>query len=128
VPIGYDFKKLLSVFEAAEPNLKHHHKYKNNYDYQLSLLLINRIPHFASENLLIKEDEQIASPISCLNYQFYDNEKFIKNFIRENQMAIQCIVTNKEIDIPKVQLGKSQFPNLFDFADNVDVMNFLLKI
>jgi len=128
VPKSYDFQKLLSVFEAAEPDLKHHHKYKNNYDYQLSLLLINKTPHFASENLLVKEDEQIASPIACLHYQEYDNETFVQNHIEENQAAIQCVISDAQFNIPKVQLGSSQSPTLFDFADNVDVMNFLLNL
>ncbi len=129
VPLNYDFPNLLSTFEATEPDIKHHHKYKNNYDYQLSLLLINKTPHFASENLLIKEDEQIASPISCLNYQFYDEESFLKRYLKENQEAIQCVVSEAgfKLDFETLKFGESQTPTLFDFADHVDVMDFLLN-
>lgn len=128
VPNGYDFKKLLSIFETVEPDIKHHHKYKNNYDYQFSLLLINNTPHYASENLLIREAEQIASPISCLHYQFYDDDNFVEHYINENEEAIQCVVADSNVNSNSLGFGKSQSPTLFDFADNVDVMNFLLDI
>jgi len=129
VPESYDFPRLLSIFEAADPEIKHHHKYKNNYDYQLSLLLINNTPHLASENLLLKEEEaQVASPISCLHFQHYKNEAFIHNYIKTNESAIQCVVSNTGFNIDSVEFGKSQSPTLFDFADNIDVMNFLLNL
>jgi len=127
VPRTYDFKKLLAIFENAEPELKHHHKYKNNYDYQLSLLLINQTPHFASENLLICENSLIASPIACLYYEHYDNEDDVNKYIDKNKSSIQCIVANNFNGVDSVNFGKSQSPSLYDYADNIDMMNFLLN-
>jgi len=126
VPEGYDFIPLLQCFETEEPDIKHHHKFKNNYDYQLSLLLINGVPHLASENLLVKEDSQIASPIACLHYQQYKDDTFINDFLKNNEALIQCIVSNNK-NIGAVGFGESQLPGLKDFADNIDVMDFLLN-
>lgn len=128
VPEGYDFKMLLKIFEDEFPNLKNHHKYKNNYDYQLSLLLINSVTHMASENLLILENEQIASPISCLYHQTYNTIENLEQYLAKKEPQIQCVVSQLSEIENAFDFGKSQQPGLNDFADNINVVDFLLNL
>ena len=127
VPKDYDFNSLLKIFEDEFPILKNQHKYKNNYDYQYSLLLINGASHKASENLLLLENENIASPISCLHFKTYENTGEIQHYLDLKKDEIQCVVSEMPEINKAIAFGKSQQPGLNDFADNVNVVNFLLN-
>ncbi len=98
-----------------------HNKYKNNYDFQLSLALLNNIYYMTNEATLLIENEQIFSAISQLNYSFYN--KIDDLYVLKNNTDIQCIVGQNFIPF-----GKAQQPSLFDYADGVDTMEFLLGL
>lgn len=127
VPEAYDFVPLFKTLETHYPDLKNHHKYKNNYDYQLSLLLINGVEHLASENLIITKKEHVASPISCLYYQNYKSIEDVRQYLNKKQDEIQCVVSQLTEIEGVIPFGNSQQPGLNDFADNVNVIDFLLN-
>jgi hypothetical protein len=121
VPAAYDFVPLLRAFDKYK-YFADHHKYKNNYDYQLSIALMNNIYYMTNESTLLIENEENFSAISQLNYSFYDNMKTVKALISENS-DVQCIVGQDGITF-----GQAQQPGLFDYADGVDTMQFLLTL
>ncbi len=121
VPEEYDFVPLLKSFEKYL-YFADHNKYKNNYDYQLSIALMNNIYYMTNGATLLIENDSIFSAISQLNYSFYKNVLDVKKLLFANE-NIQCVVGNKE-----VPFGKAQQPNLFDYADGVDTMQFLLTL
>ncbi len=120
VPEGYDFVPLLDAFRKYN-HIADHNKYKNNYDYQLAVLIINRIFYMTNESLVLKEDKAVFSPISQLNYEFYTDREAVVENLRTNQ-DIQCIVGEGEISF-----GEGQQPSITDFADGVDTLKFLLE-
>ncbi len=120
VPEGYDFVPLLQSFEHYK-YFADHHKYKNNYDYNLTIQIMNNKFYMTNNSTLLIESDEIFSPISQLNYSYYkDREDVIKNLLHNNN--IQCLAGT---DIP---YGKAQSPGLMDYADGVDTMQFLLSI
>jgi hypothetical protein len=121
VPEDYDFIKLLNVFKKYN-YFSDINKYRNNYEYNLALLIMNNKYYMSNESIILSEDENVFSPVSVLNYSFYENEKFVPEQL-ENNASIQCIVGNKYIPF-----GKSQSPGLFDYADGIDTMQFLLTL
>jgi hypothetical protein len=121
VPAAYDFVPLLKAFDKYK-YFADHHKYKNNYDYQLSIALMNNIYYMTNEATLLIENESIFSAISQLNYSFYTDVAAVKNALAENN-DVQCIVGNGHI-----AFGQAQQPGLFDYADGVDTMQFLLTL
>ena len=121
VPENYDFVPLLRAFDKYK-YFADHNKYKNNYDYQLSLALMNNIYYMTNEATLLIENESIFSAISQLNYSFYKDVAAVKNALMENN-DVQCIVGNGHI-----AFGQAQQPGLFDYADGVDTMQFLLTL
>lgn len=121
VPQGYDFIPFLNSFKAYN-YFREHNKYSNNYDYQLSILLLNNIRYMSNENLLLAENEKLFSPISVLHYEFYEDYSNLMKKLTENQ-DIQCIVGKDNI-----KFGQSQNPGLFSYADGVDTIQFLLSI
>ncbi|RYF95903.1 MAG: acyl-CoA reductase [Chitinophagaceae bacterium] len=121
VPAGYDFPDLLGACKKYD-HLADHHKFKNNYDYQLSVLLINNIHYMTNGSIILKQDKSIFSPIAVLNYEFYDEPITLKATLATSD-DVQCLVASDQLPF-----GRSQQPGLTDFADGVDTLQFLLGI
>jgi hypothetical protein len=121
VPAGYDFVLLLQAFKKYS-RFADHNKFRNNYDYQLALLLLNGRPYMTNDTILLTENESVFSPISQLHYEFYhDKNKVLQTL--EGNADIQCIAGEGHLPF-----GHTQQPLLEDFADGVDTMAFLGKL
>ncbi|MFZ1305395.1 MAG: acyl-CoA reductase [Ferruginibacter sp.] len=121
VPPGYDFVPLLRAFDKYS-YFADHHKFKNNYDYQLSIALLNNVFYMTNGSALLLENDAIFSAISQLNYSFYEDEKKLLDALKNNE-DIQCICGHAGI-----AFGQAQCPGLMDYADGVDTMQFLLTL
>lgn len=121
VPAGYDFVPLLDSFNRYK-YFADHHKYKNNYDYQLSIALLNNIYYMTNGSTLLIENEAIFSAISQLNYSYYNDPDEVSAGLAGNP-DIQCITGQAGI-----AFGQVQKPGLADYADGVDTMQFLLTL
>ena len=121
VPRDYDFIPLLSAFNKYSA-LRDQNKYANNYDYQLSILLLNNVYYMTNGCTILVESENLFSPISVLHYAYYDDvEKLAEKLKKEEE--IQCIAGDKF-----VPFGQAQKPGLFSYADGIDTMEFLLSL
>jgi hypothetical protein len=121
VPEGYDFISLLESFKKYNW-LADHHKYKNNYDYNLAIQILNKKYYMTNGSILLIEDPALFSPISQLNYEFYNShDKLIKEL--PGNPSLQCI-TGKNF----VPFGQSQYPTINDYADGVDTLLFLKNL
>jgi hypothetical protein len=121
VPNYYDFIPLLNVFRKYN-YFSDHTKYRNNYDYNLALLIMNNKMYMTNESIILLEDENIFTPVSQLHYTFYKDKNVVINDLKKDK-NIQCIVSSEFIEF-----GKIQQPGLFDYADGIDVMEFLLGL
>lgn len=128
VPEGYDFTKFYESIQSFDQLCLYHHKYFNNYEYNKSILLINRTPHFDNGFLMITENEALVSPISVLYFQSYKTLADVQEYLETNREKIQCVVS-KDINIDgALPFGQAQTPGLFDYADSLDTMKFLAQI
>lgn len=127
VPKGYIFNFFFESIEAYQPIINHH-KYNNNYDYNKSIYLVNSDKHFDNGFLLLKEDERLASPLAVLYYEYYDDMESVQNLLDRESENIQCIVSNAPLQVKPqvVDFGMSQQPALWDYADGVDTIAFLV--
>jgi len=121
VPKEYDFIPLLSAFKKYD-NLKEHHKYKNNYDYNLALHILNGKFYMTNESIILFENPSIFSPISQLNYEFYTDKNEVAKSLNTMEY-LQCAVGHGYIPF-----GQAQIPSLTDHADGIDTLNFLTKL
>jgi hypothetical protein len=126
-PKNYNIVALLEVWEGKFNYIMDENSYKNNYDYNRTLLLMNSTEHLASDYVMIRKTESISSPIATLHYCEYDSVEEAKAFIESNSEHIQCVVTNETI-ANATSFGKSQQPQLHDYADNIDTLNFLTSL
>jgi hypothetical protein len=127
LPVGFDPQRILQHFSTYS-FLIHHNKYCNNYDYQKSLLMINRDTYSDNGYLLVKPSASIASPVAVVHYEYYDDVSLIPEIIESQAKDIQCVVENGRIIPGSVGAGESQMPELWDYADGVDTMQFLLGL
>ena len=122
VPKDYSFNLFYeSIFEYA--TVLDNIKYVHNYDYHKTLFLLNNEQMLDNEFLLIKEDTNLRSPIGVLHYEYMSVEK--KDLVKSlNQSEeIQCVIENQSI-----KFGEAQNPQLWDYADNVDTLRFILNL
>ena len=119
LPRGYELNKLFEAFFHYS-HLVEHKKYGNNYDYNKAIFLMGSNKLVENGFLLMKEDKSLFSPVAMLYYEYYDDVETVEQFIEKNTEQLQCVVSKK--DIP---FGNTQQPNLWDYADGVDTVEFL---
>jgi len=125
VPKGYDFSKLMDIFREASSRLLFHNGYVNNYEYQRAIYALNSVPYYDGNSFLLAENQSLSSPVAVIYYESYDSLSNLLSGINHHKDRIQCIVTqNKSVENP-VNFGNTQFPSLFDYPDNEDIMNFV---
>ncbi|MGD9992051.1 MAG: hypothetical protein AB7S69_02020 [Salinivirgaceae bacterium] len=127
IPRNFDLNRLFEGFTKFCTVIQHN-KYANNYDYQKALLLLNQEPFLDNGLVLLKEDASLSSPIAVLHYQYYSDIEQVNNFVTLNKTKIQCIVSKTKWPFTTYELGEAQHPELWDYADNVDTLEFLLNL
>ena len=126
LPKLLDITRVLDNF-MQYADLSNHNKFANNYTYHKALLLMNTEQHLDTGFLLPKERLELNAPLACINYTFYESDTEIQSFIQENESKIQCVVGNYS-KLDTIPFGKSQRPDLQDYADNVNTLNFLQNL
>jgi hypothetical protein len=125
LPRDYDFVPLLTALHEHN-SVVLNHKYKNNFDHNYSLLILNRVDYKANGCILMSENQGIASPIACLYYEYYDDFKILEKQLETRRAEIQLAISKQKVALlPTFDFGVAQSPTLFDYADGVDVMDFL---
>lgn len=133
VPKDYNFETFLQAFDKYKFH-REHNKYKNNYDYQLALYLLNKVPYMSNECILMVENNVPFAPVSVVHYTFYDNlSESIEQLAQDDQ--IQCIAVSEKLSTllgnlnsKIVRLGDTQQPSLTDYPDGIDTLAFLANL
>jgi hypothetical protein len=126
VPNGYNFDTFFqAIFEYQD--VIHYEKYSNNYDYNKAVFLMSNFKLLDNGFLTLKEDSSYSSPISSIFYEFYDSLSDLKRRLKNDEDQIQCIVSN-DLTENSIAFGQTQKPKLWDYADNVDTLEFLISV
>jgi len=121
LPEGYDITRLTSCWQGWE-KLRSHQKYAVNYDHSKAIMIVNRQPFTDTGYLLLRHDPSLSPPMAVLNYDFYASHKQLKMELETSANNLQCVTGHGY-----TPLGKAQQPELWDYADDVDSILFLLK-
>jgi hypothetical protein len=131
IPENYQFEALLSAFNKYKHH-RDHNKYRNNYDFQLAIFLLNNVQYMTNDSVLVVPSESPFAAISVLHYGTYTNkETLLQSLIEDDNL--QCITTHitipsKSVDATIKPFGQNQSPGLNDYADGVDTMKFLTEL
>ena len=127
IPQGYDINSLsmgLKDFQDVINNSSYHH----NYLHARSIYRINHQKHIDSGYQILKEDPQLVSPIGVLFHETYDSINDLQLKLKPFRDKIQCVVSQKGWFNQSIYFGNTQAPELWDYADHVDTMKFLINL
>ncbi len=129
IPKDYEIKKFFEPLERYQPIINHF-KYNNNYDYNKSIYLVNAVKHLDNGFLLVKEDTSFTSPLAVLFYEEYNSLNEVEAILDSEHENIQCVVSTTDLNIKKgkIKPGESQQPRLWDYADDVNTIEFLQSL
>lgn len=126
VPKNYDFDSLYKAMYKWNPIINQD-KYANNYDYNKAVYLMSEFKLLDNGFLMLKEDESFGSPIATLFYETYNDQEELDQLLQDHKDKIQCVVKSKPAK-HEVRFGQTQQPKLWDYADDVDTIEFLSKV
>lgn len=124
VPQNFDFNPLFECLQSYQKVISNH-KYNNNYDYNKSIYLVNKEAHLDTGFLLLRETQEMVSPISVVYYEYYKDRDDLEKKLTGQKDKIQCVIGNHKENSGFVAFGNSQMPGLQDYADNIDTLKFL---
>jgi hypothetical protein len=122
IPQDFELDQLFNAIYHKN-DVVHHNKYANNYDYNKAIHLLNEDNLLDNGFVLLKESNELFSPLGMLFFQRYQDTIEVEEFIAENKDKIQAVVGHDHVGF-----GESQKPSLTDYADNIDVMKFLANL
>ncbi|HNW98538.1 MAG TPA: acyl-CoA reductase [Bacteroidales bacterium] len=128
IPEDSDISIIFTALQKYRNSLSMHNKYMNNYDYHKSIFMMNQTKYIDNDFMLFTENAALSSPIAIVNYQRYKNTEEVKKYIADEKDKLQCVIGNENIFNNGYPFGKSQQPELWDYADGVDTLAFLLKL
>lgn len=126
IPKDYQVTRLFDEWGQFE-YLMDNHKYQHNYDYQKSILLVNCVEHLDSGYSLLTQSTDLISPIALNYFQVYEDIQILQSEITSFEDKIQCVMTSIP-GLNGIKFGQAQKPELWDYADGVDVMKFLSEL
>lgn len=128
VPRNYNFEPLLESLHEFRSIILHS-KYKNNFDYNYALHVLNKAQYMANGCIILVEDASLTSRIASLHYEYYEDNQQLEKAVTARKDEIQCVVSRRSWgDLPSFAFGKAQEPALWDYADGVDTLAFLMEL
>lgn len=126
VPKNYNFDVLFKALYKFK-DIINYKKYENNYDYNKAVYLMSLFNILENGFVMLKEDPNYASPIATIFYEYYEDFEILKTKLSSESDQIQCVVCNENV-VDFVKFGQTQRPKLWNYADGIDTLDFLLKI
>ncbi len=125
-PGGYDFDPLLAALHEHKA-VALNSKWKNNFDYNYALYIINKNPFLATGSVLLREDKELHSRLGTLHYEYYNDTADLAIDLHSVMKELQVTVSVRDIPGVSTKLpGEAQRPALDDYADDVDTLGFLI--
>lgn len=122
VPQGYDFSRFFSVMQSFG-DIMQHTRYMNNFDYHNALFLLNSEKFLTNNFLIVRKSDILSTPVSVLHYRYYSSADDQQQFLDQHKEEIQCVLGTDYLPF-----SQAQCPAPWDYADNVDVMEFLIDL
>ncbi|MBR9998864.1 MAG: acyl-CoA reductase [Cyclobacteriaceae bacterium] len=127
IPRNYDPSFLLKGLKTSG-FIGDHLKYRNNYLYQRSLSSMLDLNYLDGGYYLLQESEKLISPVGVIHYSRYRDLMELQEILGIRRDKIQAIVSNLPGLDQAIPFGRVQFPEPWDYADQVDTLKFLLQL
>jgi hypothetical protein len=127
VPKNYDWSMFFKAMEKYS-HVMNHQGYNDCFRYQKAISELSGENCLASDFMIIRKNNPAFSSIATINYAVYENMEQVKTFLVEQNDKIQCVVSKTACAEKPVYFGHTQKPELADYADGVDTVNFLISL
>ena len=121
IPKDFEINRFIEAIFEFNP-IVNHHKYANNYDYHKAVWLLNQEELLDNGFLMFKESDGLHAPTGSIFYSRYSASEEVKRWLEENDEQIQCV-----IGCDYLPFVSAQEPGLTDYADHVNVIQFLME-
>lgn len=122
VPKSFDLDRFFGAI-VEYGDIINHNKYANNYDYYKAIYLMNRESIIENGFVLTRESDELFAPIAVLHYQRYNSKAEVASYLKRHENKIQ-VVAGKAY----TPFGQAQSPELNDYADGIDTLEFLSEL
>ena len=119
VPRNYDFVPFLQILTQESQPIALHHQFNNNLEYQKAVHLMNQIPYMDAGTFLLVENQNYASPIGMIYYEFYEDIEAVNRRLEADSELLQCIVSRDPHITHAKSFGSTNSPTLTDYPDTL---------
>ncbi|MBR4871782.1 MAG: aldehyde dehydrogenase, partial [Alistipes sp.] len=116
LPEGYELR--LPKSEAQNPKLQ------NNVAQRRALYTLQHRAYSDYGAFIAVEGAAFPNSLAEVMVCCYSDLEEVRDWIREHREELQCVVSHLDIE-GCVPFGRAQYPQLSDYADGVDTMQFL---
>lgn len=127
LPRNFNFEHFFSLIERYN-YLFNFSKYANQYEYNKSVFLLNRVDHYDNGFLLLREEKELKAPIATVNYEFYDSVEGATSDLEKKFYALESIVCNNLKHPLAVNPGAATKKRLANKSRFISTINFLSNL
>ena len=93
------------------------------------MYLLGQHKFLTNDFIILLEDPNISSRISCLHYENYSDIDVLETELIQRSEQLQCVSTSLELkELKTTALGNCQQPTITDYADGIDTLKFLSSL
>lgn len=100
---------------------------RHNFLQTRALLEMTGTPYKDLGSCVAIEQRSFPETACRINYTYYDDLTEVERWLAEHDASIQCVATELLRHPRRCPVGRTQYPTLTDYADGVDVMDFLTQ-
>jgi len=128
IPQGYDFNPLMETFHERKRIILNG-KYKNNFDFNYAIYLLNNEKIVANGCIILTENEDTRSRIAGMHYEFYSDREDLISKVKCKDSYISNICSKMDLqEFEVIPFGSSLKPRLDQYLGRQDTIHFLLSL
>ncbi len=127
LPAGYSPERLVNCLascngpDPCQP-------FADNHRFQQARLSMLGVPFIDACGTMLVENESLHSQIGIVNYSYYHDLHSLTSQLQAQSGELQCVVGHGSLIPGLLPFGSAQQPELWDYADQVDTLEFLKNI
>ncbi|MDR3245827.1 MAG: hypothetical protein LBT50_05275 [Prevotellaceae bacterium] len=126
VPRNYDWNLFFDSMKKYS-DISNHQGYSDCFRYQKAISELSGENYLTNGFVIIRKNILTFSSIAAINYTEYENIEQVKTFVTGQKDRIQCVVSKTAYIENSIPFGQTQKPELTDYADDIDTMNFIAE-
>lgn len=119
---------LAALESLAAEQLLSHEGFRNNYRSVRALRFMEGADFCDCGGFILSEGTSASNYLAELVYRRYDSIEEVEAWLEQNEAKLQCVVSDMPVFDRVCGFGQAQRPRATDFADGIDVVDFLTAL